>query len=170
MTEMHDSGSRQQFEGGAVRDTAEGKARIDFLSPWVWPLLTGTENAGPFDVAVGVRDYLLKLDVMDLKALLIKLLKGPQGIERLCRWLELGAQKYDYFNWAKGMPMSRCVASLGRHFVKWKLDDEDHVAAFMCNLMFMLHYHCEYDNGRFKDEWFDLPNFSELTRPKGNRL
>lgn len=31
---MHDSGKREQFETGAVRDTAEGKARIDLISPY----------------------------------------------------------------------------------------------------------------------------------------
>ena len=31
---MHDSGHRQQFNGGAVRDTAEGKPRPDLLSPF----------------------------------------------------------------------------------------------------------------------------------------
>lgn len=34
MTNMHDSGKRQQFEGGAVRDTAEGKSRPDLISPF----------------------------------------------------------------------------------------------------------------------------------------
>lgn len=31
---MHDSGKREQFETGAVRDTAEGKARPDLISPY----------------------------------------------------------------------------------------------------------------------------------------
>ena len=30
---MHDSGKRQEFSTGAVRDTAEGKGRFDLLSP-----------------------------------------------------------------------------------------------------------------------------------------
>ena len=30
-TGLHDSGTRQQFEGGGVRDTAEGKPRFDLL-------------------------------------------------------------------------------------------------------------------------------------------
>lgn len=30
---LHDSGTRQQFEGGGVRDTAEGKPRFDLLWP-----------------------------------------------------------------------------------------------------------------------------------------
>lgn len=31
---MQDSGKRQEFEGGAVRDTAEGKSRPDLISPF----------------------------------------------------------------------------------------------------------------------------------------
>lgn len=31
---MHDSGKRQQFKTGAVRDTAEDKPRPELISPW----------------------------------------------------------------------------------------------------------------------------------------
>jgi len=31
---MHDSGKREQFKTGAVRDTAKGKARVDLISPY----------------------------------------------------------------------------------------------------------------------------------------
>lgn len=31
---MHDSGKREQFDTGAVRDTAEGKSRPDLISPY----------------------------------------------------------------------------------------------------------------------------------------
>lgn len=31
---MEDSGKRQQFDSGAVRDTADGKPRIDLISPY----------------------------------------------------------------------------------------------------------------------------------------
>lgn len=31
---MHDSGSRQEFDTGAVRDAAEGKPRPDLISPF----------------------------------------------------------------------------------------------------------------------------------------
>ena len=35
MSEIHDSGERQRFAGGAVRDTAYGKPRIDLISPFM---------------------------------------------------------------------------------------------------------------------------------------
>lgn len=31
---MHDSGKRQSFKTGAVRDTSEGKPRVDLISPF----------------------------------------------------------------------------------------------------------------------------------------
>lgn len=31
---MHDSGKREEFTTGAVRDTAEGKPRVDLISPY----------------------------------------------------------------------------------------------------------------------------------------
>lgn len=34
MGNMHDSNKRQQFNSGAVRDTADGKSRIDLISPY----------------------------------------------------------------------------------------------------------------------------------------
>jgi len=34
MSNMHDSGQRQEFDSGAVRDTVEGKTRADLISPF----------------------------------------------------------------------------------------------------------------------------------------
>ncbi len=38
---MHDSGERQEFDTGAVRDTAAGKPRIDLISPFFMQRLGG---------------------------------------------------------------------------------------------------------------------------------
>lgn len=94
---LPDSGERQLFNSGAVRDTASGKPRPDLISPFF--------------------------------------------VERLGRHLGLGAEKYDPWNWAKGIPNSRCFASLMRHLTQFAQGDEseDHLAAAACNLMFMIH-------------------------------
>ena len=39
MTELPDSGKREDFETGAKRDTGEGKGRYDLLPPWAIHLL-----------------------------------------------------------------------------------------------------------------------------------
>jgi hypothetical protein len=107
---MQDSGERQQFDTGAVRDTTEGKGRFDLISPEV--------------------------------------------LFRLARWTELGAIKYADRNWEKGMPISRCVDSGIRHFIKY-LDgwnDEDHLAAVVWNAMAIMHFE------KHKPELQDLPS------------
>lgn len=56
---MHDSGKREEFEGGAVRDTAEGKPMIHLISPFairrlgVWCGL-GAEKYSPRNWEAGM--------------------------------------------------------------------------------------------------------------------
>ncbi len=93
-----DSGVREGFSGGAVRDTQDGKPRYDLIPP------------------------------------------GP--LRRLAMLYTRGAEKYDEYNWTKGIPTSRCVASLLRHVFQF-IDgdtDEDHGAAILFNMMCIMHY------------------------------
>ncbi len=117
MTKIHDSGNRQAFDTGAVRDTAGEKPRPDLISPF--------------------------------------------AIERLGEWLRLGAVKYDERNWEKGIPISRCVASLCRHLMKYQQGhrDEDHMAAVMCNASFILHYEEMVRLGRLPESLCDMPKY-----------
>jgi hypothetical protein len=110
---MKDSGERQQFESGAVRDTTTGKGRFDLIS--------------------------------------------PEMLFRLTKWLEAGASKYDDRNWEKGMPISRCVDCAMRHLVKYLdgWDDEDHLAAVVTNVMFIMYFE---EN---KPELQDLPKWQD---------
>ena len=114
---MHDSGKRQKFASGAVRDTAEGKPRPDLISPFAQ--------------------------------------------ERLGKWLELGARKYAERNWEAGMPLSRMLASLCRHLNKYQQGDqsEDHLAAIMCNAMFLAHGETMISAGVWPSEFDDLPDY-----------
>ncbi len=97
MKEIKDSGARQEFKSGAVRDVSYDKPRPDLISPFF--------------------------------------------MERLGRHLGQGAKKYSAWNWAKGIPNSRCYESLMRHLTQFAKGDtdEDHLAAAACNLMFMIH-------------------------------
>ena len=114
---MHDSGVRQAFPTGAVRDTADEKPRPDLTSPF--------------------------------------------ALERLGEWLRLGAVKYQERNWEKGIPISRCVASLSRHLIKYQQGarDEDHMAAVMCNAMFILHNEEMVRRGVLPAELDDMPRY-----------
>lgn len=114
---MHDSGERQSFGSGCVRDTAENKPRPDLISPF--------------------------------------------ALERVGEWLGAGALKYDERNWEKGMPISRCVASMERHIIKWKqgLTDEDHLAAIATNVLFILHYEAMIEHGILPADLDDMPRY-----------
>lgn len=95
---LKDSGAREQFPSGAVRDIREGKGRYDLLS--------------------------------------------PLALHRLAVVMEKGAAKYSAHNWAKGMPIDRCLDSGIRHIYQYLrgLRDEDHLGQGMANLMFATHF------------------------------
>jgi len=114
---IHDSGKRQQFDTGAVRDTADNKPRPDLISPFF--------------------------------------------SERLGEWLRKGAQKYSARNWEKGIPNSRCLASLERHLVKFKQGcaDEDHESAMAFNIMVIIHNQRMIAEGLLPPELDDLPKY-----------
>jgi hypothetical protein len=122
MTQMHDSGKRQEFSTGAVRDTADDKSRPDLISPF--------------------------------------------ALERLGDWLKLGAQKYSERNWESGIPISRCIASLYRHLLAYQQNrrEEDHIAAIMCNAMFVAHYEHEIALGLLPVGIDDMPRYNQFVR------
>ena len=77
----------------------------------------------------------------------IELLPWP-AIMEVVRVLEFGAQKYDDWNWSKGVKYMSLLASAMRHIIKFicgeDRDDESglpHTAHAMCNLMFLTHFH-----------------------------
>ena len=116
---MNDSGKRQEFETGAVRDTSEGKPRPELIS--------------------------------------------PVAEKRLAKWLATGAEKYEPRNWEKGINLSRHIASLKRHLIEYQLGctDEDHLAAIMCNAMFVLHTDAMIQRGVLPPTLDDRPEYGE---------
>lgn len=66
---------------------------------------------------------------------------SPFMLQQLAAHLEQGAQKYEERNWEKGIPLCRSYASLTRHAWLWFLGytDENHMAAVICNAMFIIH-------------------------------
>lgn len=73
-----------------------------------------------------------------------------------------GAEKYDDYNWTKGIPYSRMLASLERHLHQFKQGDtdEDHLAAVVWNALGIMHF----EEVGFH-ELDDLPRFK--THPRG---
>jgi hypothetical protein len=91
---------------------------------------------------------------------------SPFAEERLGHWLHMGAAKYAERNWEKGMPISRCVASLKRHVMKFQqgLRDEDHLAAIMFNAMAIIHYQEMIERGVLPRTLNDMPNYQPRRR------
>lgn len=157
--ELKSSGSEQSFgEGAAVRDSATGKPVMHLLPPWVWG------DYLPYGKHVEL--FLTSGRVDHLQTMLQEIFR-EHGIERLCHWLELGSKRYSEWNWAKGMPVSRCLDSLGRHLLAIRngLVDEDHVAAACCNICFIVHYIMEIAAGRLDPKWDDRFNFNLYKSP-----
>ena len=68
-------------------------------------------------------------------------LVSPFFILRLGEHLRKGSEHYGEHNWEKGIPNSRCFASLMRHLNQWASGEtnEDHLAAAAFNLMAIIH-------------------------------
>jgi hypothetical protein len=91
--------------------------------------------------------------------------------ERVGQWLRIGAEKYAERNWEGGMPFSRAVASLRRHLMQYQqgLRDEDHLAAIVCNAMFLMHYEEMIERGVLPAELNDMPNYQKPPAKKKRR-
>jgi hypothetical protein len=91
---------------------------------------------------------------------------SPFAEDRQGHWLRMGAAKYAERNWEKGMPFSRCVASLRRHVMKYQqgLRDEDHLAAIMFNAMALIHYEEMIERGVLPAELNDMPNYQRVAK------
>lgn len=68
----------------------------------------------------------------------------PEFVEGVAHVLTFGSQKYAPWNWAKGIPYSKIIASLERHLAEFKkgedIDPESglsHLYHAGCNLMFL---------------------------------
>ncbi len=134
-----DSGQREKFESGMVRDTQEGKLRYDlaFDGPLFWALFPknpvvqaaqrwyengGIENAAAVIHAIGV----LEGDVFKV-------------VDRYAALMMRGAVKYSEKNWMKAegeAELKRFKSSFCRHFKQYinHETDEDHMAALFFNL------------------------------------
>lgn len=183
---MHDSGERQSFSTGAVRDAAEDKPRPDLISPFVIQQLCSGERSGFYKHPILLSGYTDKIKkhlnayqrtgvvthLHDI-ALLVscRMVDGvpfmgdylhPLVYQRVGKWLALGASKYEERNWEQGIPISRCVASLYRHVLALKVGktDEDHAAAVFTNCMFIIHYKIMIERGVLPKQLDDMPDYT----------
>ena len=138
-----DSGARQEFGTGAVRDIQEGKGRCDLM-----PLDVVAEY---LDVATasGKNMILLRIDrfqgtgdtdnLYDALAIFTEQHWecDHSMLLEVAIHFEEGAKKYGENNWQKGIPVKRYIDSAVRHYLKFLRGDKDepHDRAFCWNIM-----------------------------------
>ena len=86
---------------------------------------------------------------------------SPIFMLRVGDWLAKGAKSYGARNWEKGIPISELIASLERHLQQFKLgeEDEDHVAAMGCCIMFLTHTLEMVKRGKLPASLDDMPYY-----------
>lgn len=148
-----DSGKRQEYATGMVRDVTDGKTRFDLV--W-FPLVEAWQDHrrglrahgmdfGEVDRELVLEEFLRWWETPDILigARVAAFLGAREGQEELLRrWAELmtrGAVKYGALNWQKAATqteLDRFRESAARHFFQWYLGDrdEDHAAAVLFNL------------------------------------
>lgn len=150
---IKDSGTRRQFDSGAVRDMAEGKGRCDLLplieiADWLEEREIGTDLEGKragfvlrqFYTMLQGRDYSVRKEcAYNLLDYAKVFMFGNQSntIIEVSIHYEEGAKKYDERNWEKGIPLWCFVDSGIRHYLKWArgYNDEPHNRAFVWNVL-----------------------------------
>ena len=129
-----DSGKRQEFQTGAVRDIQKGKGRCDLL-----PLdIVATILDGDF-ILIRINDFLKENNVMCLYNALRFFGETClyTMILQVAIQFEEGAEKYGENNWKKGIPINCYINSAISHYLKYKRGDvdESHDRAFVWNIL-----------------------------------
>ena len=133
---LKDSGTRREFDTGAVRDISEGKGRCDLLTLDVIgnmidsPELISIENFKRTKKTNYLMDAIQKFTVRLDKDIYTVILE-------VSKHFEAGAAKYSENNWKKGIPLHCYIDSGSRHFLKHLRGDTDepHDRAFVWNIL-----------------------------------
>lgn len=144
---IKDSGTRQQFPTGAVRDIQKGKGRCDLLPlDVVADFYCGDGTEMKENTVVLIFNHIqMFMDTGRIDHLYIVLddfsSDAFSGIENMLlevsMHFEEGAEKYGENNWQKGLPVKCYINSAVRHYLKWFRGDTDerHDRAFCWNIL-----------------------------------
>ena len=144
---IKDSGTRREFDTGAVRDIQEGKGRCDLLPLDVvcGVYLSKSSHGGRGLVLGDIQEFIDTNKTVCLIDALENFLLNDNPWD--CNWstmflevakhFEEGCKKYGENNWKKGIPAHCYIDSAVRHYLKWLRgdDDEPHDRAFVWNIM-----------------------------------
>lgn len=138
---IKDSGTRRQFDTGAVRDIQEGKGRCDLLPldviASIIPIQTNHHRVIGY-----INGFVTTSDTFNLVNALewFRNVRGwdiPTMILEVAKHFEEGCKKYGERNWQKGIPTHCYIDSAVRHYLKWLRSDKDepHDRAFCWNIL-----------------------------------
>ncbi|WP_329382662.1 dATP/dGTP diphosphohydrolase domain-containing protein [Anaerofustis sp. HA2171] len=147
---LNDSGDREKFESGAVRDMKKGRGRcdllpLDIITKFLFPIIDNDKDNIVYSILYCLDCYIRFND----KKQLYNILECAQEDifeDRYTMLLELsihfeeGAEKYGVDNWQKGIPEWSYIDSAIRHLLKWARGDEDerHDRAFVWNIICLI--------------------------------
>jgi hypothetical protein len=150
--EIKDSGTRREFDTGAVRDMAEGKGRCDLLPLSIIGYLMNDE------IFLDIESYIRTGNFKFLREIVEKFSTTEYNsiktaILDVAKHYEEGAKKYAERNWEIGIPLHCYIDSAVRHYLKYKRGDNDepHDRAFLWNILGAWWTHLN------KPEMIDLP-------------
>ena len=192
---VKDSGSRQEFGTGSVRDTCEGKGQPHLIAG---EALSSAFSLPPYqdpqyedkiqylkDVEYNMLRYseIVRCDreinsdlVLDSINIVIAYIKATDDgkystvMKRLSKHYENGGRKYSKNNWRKGQPISRYYDSAMRHL--WaamdSLLDEDHAAALLWNLIGIVQTKIDIGRAILPESLNDFPFMTKDIFPQEN--
>ena len=139
---IKDSGSRREFDTGAVRDIQEGKGRCDLMPIRVIANLLDNLTGGDH-ILREIADFAKYGKTLNLYYALSSFAimaydSSPETmILEASKHFEEGAKKYGENNWQKGLPANCYIDSAIRHYLKYRRGDTDepHDRAFVWNIM-----------------------------------
>lgn len=155
---IKDSGTRREFETGAVRDIQEGKGRCDLMPLGViaehledsilLAIYQFTTNGNPGHLYSVLTECASKLHYTVYPTMYLEVSKH----------FEEGAKKYGEHNWQKGIPVKCYIDSAVRHYLKFMRGDNDepHDRALVWNILCCI-WTCE-NKPELNDYRKDKPN------------
>ncbi len=142
-----DSGKREEFESGMVRDTNENKPRYDLLFPIGIPwnetisvkLISNFLSDAELELCSLIGKW-YNTDVLDNNFIQIIKEQEKDILTRTALLMTRGAEKYSERNWelASGeSELRRFKISAVRHFCQYmnNEEDEDHISATIFNIL-----------------------------------
>lgn len=140
MATLADSGKREEFDSGALRDREEGKGRCDLLP---LRIVSNIIDDNKVDILGKLEDYRETCRIEYLYDVAEEFVdhwyRGDwtHALLELSIHFEDGAKKYSDDNWRKGMPCAIYIDSAARHYIKLlgRWTDEPHDRAFLWNVL-----------------------------------